>query len=250
MTRGLSSAVKSQLASSSFVMAHLVKFYFNTIYRFTDYSSDISESFSTSDNKLKVNTVVECQSQVGCLSNHEVGQFVTGGGIPADTTIVLIEWDYDMFTMSNASLNTHVGSGYTLTFTDKYLSNGFLQGMGSISESSKLTVGSMDLVLSGVNQTMISDLLNYGHINKKVTIKRAYINPSTNALIESISIFNGRVDGMQINDTNDTSEINLTVSNHWSDFNRKSGRTTTSNSQQQFFPYDKGFDFITHANLT
>ena len=97
---------------------------------------------------------------------------------------------------------------------------------------------------------MISDLLNYGHLNKKITIQRAYINATTNALIEAISIFSGRVDGMQISDTNDKSEITLTVSNHWSDFNRKAGRKTSSNSQQQYFPDDKGFDYITYANLT
>ena len=130
-----------------------------------------------------------------------------------------------------------------------YSANGFLQSMGSINESSKLTIGSIDLVLSGVNQTLISDLLNNGHLNKKVTIQRAYINSSTNALIEAFSIFSGRVDGMQIRDTNETSEIGLTISNHWSDFGRRSGRRTISSSQQQFFPDDKGFDFITKANL-
>ena len=178
MSRGLSSAIKTQLASSSFVMAHLVKLEFNTTYKYTDFSSDID-----------------------------------------------------------------AGSG------EIYSANGFLQSMGSINESSKLTIGSIDLVLSGVNQTLISDLLNNGHLNKKVTIQRAYINSSTNALIEAFSIFSGRVDGMQIRDTNETSEIGLTISNHWSDFGRRSGRRTISSSQQQFFPDDKGYDFITKANL-
>ena len=41
MSRGLSSAIKTQLASSSFVMAHLVKLEFNTTYKYTDFSSDI-----------------------------------------------------------------------------------------------------------------------------------------------------------------------------------------------------------------
>ena len=41
MSRGLSSAIKTQLASSSFVMAHLVKLEFESTFRFTDYSSDI-----------------------------------------------------------------------------------------------------------------------------------------------------------------------------------------------------------------
>ena len=41
MARGLSEAVKTQFASGSFVMAHLVKLELDTIYYYTDFSSDI-----------------------------------------------------------------------------------------------------------------------------------------------------------------------------------------------------------------
>ena len=133
--------------------------------------------------------------------------------------------------------------------SDTYSANGFLQKIGSISESAGLTTGSLSVTLSGVNQSMISELLNYGHIHRKVTVKRAFINSSTNALIESISIYSGRVESMDIADSDKTSIINLRVANHWSDFGRMSGRMTTSASQQQFFPDDKGFDFITQSNL-
>ncbi len=133
--------------------------------------------------------------------------------------------------------------------SDTYSANGFLQKIGSISESTGLTTGSLSVTLSGVNQTLISDLLGNGHIHRKVTVKRAFINSSTNALIDSISIYSGRVESMEIADSDKTSIINLRVANHWSDFGRMSGRMTNSASQQQFFPDDKGFDFITQSNL-
>ena len=178
MSRGLSSDIKTQLASTSFVMAHLVKLEFNTTYYYTDFSSDIVDG------------------------------------------------------------------------SDTYSANGFLQKIGSISESSSLTIGSLSLSLSGVNQTLISDLLGNGHIHRKVAIKRAFINASTNALIESFSIYTGRVDGMDIMDSDKTSMINLRIANHWGDFARLSGRRTNSGSQNQFFPNDKGFDFITQSNIS
>ena len=249
MTRGLSSAIKTQLASSSFVMAHLVKLEFNTTFKYTDFSSNIDDG-----NQVSTQTCLISDSTIVANANTStlvVGMIVTmtPAGIPSGTTIASITNGTD-FVLSNTPTD-NLGN-QTLTFTtptDIYSANGFLQNMGSISESFKLTIGSIDLILSGVNQTLISDLLNYGHLNKKVSIKRAYINASTNVLIESFSIFSGRVDGMEIRDTNDTSEIVLTVSNHWSDFGRRSGRRTISSSQQQFFPDDKGFDFITQANL-
>lgn len=178
MSRGLSSDIKTQLASTSFVMAHLVKLEFDTTYYYTDFSSDI------------------------------------------------------------------VYDGNT------YSANGFLQKIGSISESASLTIGSLSLSLSGVNQTLISDLLGNGHIHRQITIRRAFINASTNALIESFSIYTGRVDGMDITDSDKTSMINLRIANHWGDFARLAGRRTNSASQNQFFPNDKGFDFITQSNIS
>ena len=262
MTRGLSSAIKTQLASSSFVMAHLVKLEFETTFRFTDYSSDIvivgSEDYVvTKTGHLKyagtqyiTNLDENYSIQEGMVVTSDTYVFASGTVVSnrelAGQTYVEI---------SPVSESDATTGDREVTFTlpgvsEIYSANGFLQDMGSISESSKLTIGSIDFVLSGVNQTMISDLLNYGHLNKKITIQRAYINSTTNALIEAFSIFSGRVDGMQINDSDKKSEINLTVSNHWSDFNRKAGRKTSSNSQQQYFPEDKGFDYITYANLT
>ena len=176
MSRGLSSDIKTQLASTSFVMAHLVKLEFNTTYYYTDFSSDIVDG------------------------------------------------------------------------SDTYSANGFLQKIGSISETASLTIGSLSLSLSGVNQTLISDLLGNGHIHRQITIKRAFINASTNALIESFSIYSGRVESMDLADNDKTSVINLRVANQWGDFARLAGRTTSSGSQNQFFPNDKGFDFITQSN--
>jgi hypothetical protein len=183
LSRGLSSAIKTQLASTSFVMAHLVTILSleGENYYYTDFSSDIIE-----------------------------------GDDPPIT----------------------------------YSANGFLQKMGSISESAGLTIGSLSLSLSGVNQTLISDVLNNGHIHRQITIKRAFINASTNALIESFSIYSGRVESMDIVDTDKTSMINFRVSNHWGDFARLAGRRTNSGSQNQFFPNDKGFDFITQSNIS
>ena len=260
MTRGLSSAIKTQLASSSFVMAHLVKLEFESTFRFTDYSSDIvivgSEDFVvTKTGHIKyagtnyITNLDENDSiQEGMVVTSDTYGFASGTVVwnTKGSTLVKIEPQ----TLSDAIIGDREINFTIPGVSEIYSANGFLKNMGRINESSKLTIGSIDLVLSGVNQTMISDLLNNGHLNKKVFISRAYINASTNALIESFSIFNGLIDSMEINDSNDTSEITLSVSNHWSDFNRRSGRRTTSLSQQQFFPSDKGFDFITISNLS
>ena len=258
MTRALSSAIKTQLASSSFVMAHLVKLELNATFRFTDFSSNIGvgsgDYVVTKDCNVYVDNRV---IKVDEYDSLEIGMTVTSNkyGIKSGSYIQFFKgasnpqiW-MNQVTEMDAVEESHSVSFTKAGVTEIYTANRFLLNIGNISESSKLTVGSVDLQLSGVNQTLISDFLNNGHLNKKVTIYRAFINASTNALIEKVSIFSGRIEGMDITDNDKESIINVSVANHWSDFNRRSGRRTTSESQQQFFPSDLGFDFITLSNL-
>jgi hypothetical protein len=263
MSRGLSSAVKTQLASGSFVMAHLVKLELDSTYYYTDFSSDIVDG------------------------------------------------------------------------SDTYSANGFLQEVDAITESTGLTTGGFALTLSGVNQTIISDVLNNGHLHRKITVKRAFLNDSTVAvaeveslvdftptptadwqsgshtgisgvssgsgtgatfnisvsgdgevvtfsinssgsgyvngetitvtdpgntpstctltviikfLIDSFSVYTGRVAGMSIVDTEDECFLEFDVANQWADLERVSGRQTTDRSQQHYFNGDLGFEFMTSSN--
>ena len=258
--RGLSANIKTQLASSSFVMATLVKLELNATFRFTDFSSDIGigsgDYVVTKDcNVYKDNRVIKVDE----YDSLQRGMTVTSDkyGIKSGSYIQFFKggsgneqiW-MNQVTEMDAVEGEHSVSFTIAGVTELYTANRFLLDIGSVRESDKLTAGSIGIQLSGINQTLIADFLNNGHINKKVTIKRAYLNATTYAVIDTLSIFTGRIDSMQIGDTDDATIIDLQVSNHWGDFNRKAGRLSTSNSQQQFFPNDKGLDFITFANLS
>ncbi len=170
MSRGLSSAVKTQLASGSFVMAHLVKLELNSTYYYTDFSSDIVDG------------------------------------------------------------------------SDTYSANGFLQGLGSITESSRMNIGFLSLTISGVNQTITSDVLNNGHLHRPVTIKRAILD-SDMSVVGSFAIYSGYIESMSMKDFGVTSSVNFGVANHWSDFERREGRRTNDSSQQHYFNGDLFFEF-------
>jgi hypothetical protein len=174
MARGLSSAVKTQLASGSFVMANLVKLELDSTYYYTDFSSDISD-----------------------------------GGVT-------------------------------------YSANGFLSSIGAVTESSRMNIGLMSLAFSAVDQTIVSDVLSNGHLNRAVTIKRAILDNS-NAVIGSFSIYSGFIEGMSIRDSRGTSSIAFSVANHWADFARREGRRTNNSSQQHYFSEDVCFEFADQA---
>ena len=134
---------------------------------------------------------------------------------------------------------------------DSYIANGFILSLGVVKEDKKMSTGILNLVVSAVNQTIISDVLTNGYIHKAVTIKRAYLN-SANALISSdavFTIYDGRISGMSIKDATGTSIITFKVENHWANFQRFQGRRTTKNSMAEHFPDDKGFDWMQESNV-
>ena len=173
-TRGLSSDVKTQLASGSFNMSHLVKLELNTTYYYTDSRSDVVDG------------------------------------------------------------------------SDTYSANGFLHGLAAINESSAINIGSMTLRISGVNQTIISDVLTNGHLHRAVTVKRAILNDS-DAVVGSFVIYKGFIEAMSITDRSESSSVNFMVANHWADFARIEGRATNNSSQQHHYAGDRGFEFSDQA---
>tara|TARA_B100000579_G_C22701556_1_gene790022 strand:+ start:442 stop:1059 length:618 start_codon:yes stop_codon:yes gene_type:complete len=129
---------------------------------------------------------------------------------------------------------------------DTYYANGFLRGISPVSEKAKLGIGALQISLSAVNQTIVSDVLNNGHLHRQVTIKRAVLN-SSNTLVGSFTIYLGYIEKMSISDSNSSSTLNFSVANHWSDFNRINGRRTNNASQQHYFNGDKSFEFCSQA---
>ena len=176
MPRGLSSAVKTKLASGKFTMAHLVKLELNTTYQYTDYAVNIVDG------------------------------------------------------------------------SDTYVPNGFLHGIGAIAETASINIGSIDIAVSSATQTILSDVLTNGHLNRSVTIKRTILDTDDTVVTSgTFQIYAGYIEGMSITDRQGDSIINFAVANHWADFQRIEGRRTNDSSQQHFFDGDKAFEFTSQA---
>lgn len=132
--------------------------------------------------------------------------------------------------------------------SDTYVPNGFLRGIGAVSESSSINIGSIDITVSSATQTILSDVLNNGHLNRNVTIKRAILDTDDSVVTSgTFQIYAGYIEGMSITDTQGDSVITFAVANHWSDFMRFEGRRTNDSSQQHFFNGDKAFEFTSQA---
>lgn len=128
-----------------------------------------------------------------------------------------------------------------------YNSSSALQGISSVTETSEVQVGSVSVTLSGVNQAYVSILLSQSYIDRQLTIQRVLLNSSYGIIGNPIMIYDGRIQNFSITDTTSTSSVVVTASSHWADFQKKAGRRTNHNSQQMFFPGDKGFEFAANT---
>tara|TARA_B100000780_G_scaffold209336_1_gene149407 strand:- start:1822 stop:2376 length:555 start_codon:yes stop_codon:yes gene_type:complete len=135
-------------------------------------------------------------------------------------------------------------NSYAITLGgNTYAPSSSLKGISNINESSEVNIASVSITLSGVSQDYISILLSESYIDRKVTIHRALLNATGGIIGNPILVYDGRMQSFSISDSTSTSQIVLTASSHWSDFEKKSGRRTNHNSQQIFFAGDKGFEF-------
>tara|TARA_A100001388_G_scaffold74023_1_gene52530 strand:+ start:1214 stop:1780 length:567 start_codon:yes stop_codon:yes gene_type:complete len=130
-----------------------------------------------------------------------------------------------------------------------YSSSSFLLSIPTFTEETDLTKSSLQITLSGANQTFISTCLNENIVNDSVTIFRGLLDNNNALISDPFLLYKGAIDTFAINETENSSLVNLSVVSHWADFNKVSGRKTNNSSQQRFFSTDVGFDFSSQTVL-
>ena len=160
-------------------------------------------------------------------------------GVIAPVLLVEIEFGTPVY-LTNAPFDiTSSVSGSSRT----YLTNGHLKNITGINETNKPTKNSLQLTLSGVDQTYISIALSENIINTEVYIYRGFLNANNALISDPFLLFFGTIDEYRISDTTNTANLVLNLTSHWGNFEKTSGRVTTDNSQQRFFSGDKGMEF-------
>ena len=133
---------------------------------------------------------------------------------------------------------------------DTYAAVGHLLGFDGIEETADLSVTQARVSLSGVDQTLIAGVLEYAYIDRRLVIRKAFLDDDEAVIVDPVPIFDGRCDAPLIEEDPVSGQctVTLAVSAHWIDFERKPGRHTNYDEQQIWFPGDKGFEFISQLN--
>ena len=123
-----------------------------------------------------------------------------------------------------------------------YNADGTLMGIGNVPEANTPIKNSIDLIFSGVDQSLISTCLSNDVIGSEVKIYRGVISGTT-CIADPFLIFHGHLSAFEVNDGGTGANLGMTVTNHFGNYEKINGRTTADISQQRFFSGDKGFEF-------
>lgn len=149
----------------------------------------------------------------------------------------LVQFDFD--TVIRITDWEHAISALSQTFA----SSAHLLGVSGSTESSEPRTNSLTIELSGVEQTYIALFLGNPYHGIRARVWKAAMSSSGAVIGDPVLTFDGPIDSIGLDESEDSVSLQVVVSSHWANFEAIAGRKTNHNSQQLFFPGDKGFEF-------
>ena len=138
-------------------------------------------------------------------------------------------------------------NGFTLTSSvegssQTYNADGTLLGVGNVPEANTPIKNSIDLMFSGVDQSLINVVLTNDVLGADIKVWRGVI--SSGALVaDPFLLFHGSLEDFAIDDNGTSASLGISATNHFGNFEKVNGRTTSDSSQQRHFLNDKGQEF-------
>ena len=118
-----------------------------------------------------------------------------------------------------------------------------LLGISRFSEQTDVTKSSINLTLSGADQTFISLVLNENVINDTVTIYRGLLDDDNTIIADPFLLYKGSIENFEIQEQQNQVHYHYLSYLIGQTLNKKNGRKTNNTSQQRFFSTDVGMDF-------
>lgn len=128
-----------------------------------------------------------------------------------------------------------------------YQASSLFLGVSEANETSEVSVNDLVLKFTGADQTIISLFLNYDYMNKQAFVYRGFLDANQSLISDPFLLFDGRIENFNISETENSSEVSISIASHWADFDKIAGRKTNTNSQKLFFSTDKGFDYASQS---
>ena len=135
--------------------------------------------------------------------------------------------------------------GVPVTHLDHhYVPDAYLKDIGDVEEQLELNTQDWEITLAVENTASDAVLYSFrtaSYLNQKITYYRQYIWDDD--AIEFYKLFEGKMISYEEEDAEEGTSIVVTSSANIIHWQQIKGRKTNSDSQQQYYPNDKGFEF-------
>jgi len=128
-------------------------------------------------------------------------------------------------------------------FSSTFVSSPDLTSTPGVTENAELRVNTTEIEFGGESQTYAALMLTNDYMDVRGRVWKAVLDSSESIVGSPILFFDGRIVSYAIEDDDKKSRVGVSLASHWKDFDLKKGRLTNSNSQNLYFPSDRGFDF-------
>ena len=138
------------------------------------------------------------------------------------------------------------GIGSITIDSNTYTGLGHFLEISQIQESQDISAKNLSLTLSGIPSNLLALALTDPYQGRTCTVYLGFMtsweSPDTNP--DTIKVFHGYMDQLNINEGPEVSTIVMNIENRLIDLQRAKVRRYTSQNQQIRFPNDKAFDFV------
>lgn len=156
--------------------------------------------------------------------------------------------------MADNSTTRYTDAPYNVTYnSNTYTAQGSFLSVSETEENADVQIVNAIIVLSALDVSNVTSFATSAQINQLVTIRRAFINFTTNQLIgdsageTAITIFRGRISAYSVTNSKNSAEISLEVSSQFINFDKRSGRRTNQGNFQVEHPEDHSME---HSAVT
>lgn len=142
------------------------------------------------------------------------------------------------------TVNIWTGQG-TITWDSKtWTGTGELVGFSSFPETTDGSSQGTQIILSGIDSTILDDSVNDEFQGSPVSIWVAILSESGTVTADPFKQFGGLIDTGEIRDDGEKATITINAESRLIDHLRPRQWRYTNQDQQKLYPGDKGFEFI------
>jgi hypothetical protein len=147
------------------------------------------------------------------------------------------------FIFDSASLNLWSGYRQITVGGHVFVGVGELGSISPVVETQSIKARGLTFQLSGIDSSIIGTALTQEYQDRLCTLWLGFMD-STDALIDYLEIFKGRMDTMNIQESGETCDISIAAESVLITLERTNERRYTTEDQKLDYPNDAGFDQV------